>query len=312
MSILNVFGGKDSSQENIPVVKLTVIGTSAAGKTYLLNAIHRLIFGGITLKNGLRIGVLDAQDTTMRFNEIETNVRVMQKALLPSTDMKYDFGFRLFRQVKPVIHIVYHDDVGQILTDDDEKRKSSRGEFLKTLSQATVLWLLLPIQVDKDGKYLGISNKDILLAEGYLQDALQNRTSPLAFAILLTKADILEDLEQEKAKQELRELHTKLKNRFEWLIGCDFISTSALFPVSTFGFDNAQLITDPNGTNEKGSYTLRGTDLKPYNVDKLLLWSLSCACYQTPTPQIDDVVKREILTNLQQLDGLVFPLKGGQ
>jgi len=318
VSIINPFGnGKlKSSEENIPSVKLAVIGTSAAGKTYLLNAIHRLIFGGITLKNGLRIGVLNAQDTTVKFNEIETNVLLMQQTPLPSTAMKYDFDFRLFRQVKPVIHIVYHDNVGQILTDDDTKRNVSRNEFLKTLSQATVLWLLLPMQVDKDGKYLGISNKDILLAEGYLQDALQDRTSPLSFAILLTKADILEDLEQEKVKQELHTLHATLKARFEWLIGCDFISTAALFPISTFGFGNAQLIANSDSTNTTVAYTLRGNDLKPYNVDKLLLWSLSCACYQTPptpsTPQIDDVVKREILTNLQQLEGLIFSLKGGQ
>jgi len=262
------------------------------------------------------MGALDAQDTTVKFNEIETNVKLMQKMPLPSTAMKYDFDFRLWYRIKPAIHIVYHDSVGQILTDIDPKRNPSRSEFLKVISQATVVWLLLPMQVDKNGKYLGISHKDILLAEGYLQDALQNRTdrSPLAFAILLTKADVLNNLEQEITKQELHTLHSKLKDRFEWLTSNDFISTAALFPVSTLGFDNAQLVTNDN--DETVAYTLRGNDLKPYNVDKLLLWSLSSACYQSVTAssalQVDDVVKRELLNNLQQLEGLIFTLKGGQ
>ncbi len=318
MGILDIFGGGGgtSPPKDMPVVKLAVIGTSSAGKTYLLNAIHRLIFGGITLKNGLRIGALNAEDTTVKFNEIEGNVRLMQKMPLPSTAIKYDFDFRLWHQVKPVLHIVYHDNVGQILTDGDPKRNPSRNDFLKIISQANVVWLLLPMQVDREGKYLGIAQKDILLAEGYLQDALQNRTnrSPLAFAILLTKADVLVDLEQESTKQELHSLHATLKARFEWLIGCDFISASALFPISTLGFGNAQLFANSDTSDEVGAYTLLGNDLKPYNVDKLLLWSLSCACYQnisSSTTKVDDIVTREILNNLQQLDGLVYVLKGG-
>jgi hypothetical protein len=318
MGILDIFGGGGgtSPPKDMPVVKLAVIGTSSAGKTYLLNAILRLIFKGLPLKNGLRIGALNAGDTTVKFNEIEGNIRLMQKMPLPSTAIKYDFDFRLFHQIKPALHVVYHDNVGQILTDGDPKRNPSRNDFLKIISQANVVWLLLPMQVDKEGKYLGIAQKDILLAEGYLQDALQNRSnrSPLAFAILLTKADVLEDLEQESTKQELHSLHATLKARFEWLIGCDFISASALFPISTLGFGNAQLLANSDTSDEVGAYTLLGNDLKPYNVDKLLLWSLSCACYQnisSSMTKVDDIVSREILNNLQQLDGLIYFLKGG-
>lgn len=318
MAILeNIFGSKDKiAQGDLPIVRLAVIGTGSAGKTYLLNAIHRLIFGGITLKSGLRIGALTAEDTTVKFNEIEANIKLMQKMPLPATAIKYDFDFRLWRQVKPVLHIVYHDNVGQILTDSDPKRNPSRKDFLKIIAQANVIWLLLPMQVDKEGNYLGIAQKDILLAEGYLQDALQKRNnqSPLAFAILLTKADVLEDLEQDSSKQELHSLHETLKARFEWLIGCDFISAAALFPISTLGFGNAQLVANSDSSDEASTYTLRGNDLKPYNVSKLLLWSLSCVCYQNVTESIskvDDIVTREILNNFQQLEGLVYTFKGG-
>lgn len=315
MAILDIFGPKSPQQGNLPVAKLAVIGTSTAGKTYLLNAIHRLVFGGITLGK-VRLGALSAEDTTIKFNQIEENIKLMQKSLLLGTAMKYDFDFRLLHQVTPVLHIVYHDSVGQILTDPDPKKNSSRNEFLKTLSQANVVWLLLPMQVDKQGNYLGISQKDILLAEGYLQDALQNRTSrsPLAFAILLTKVDVLEDLEQEKNKQELHKLYTDLKTRFEWLIGCNFISASALFPISALGFGNTQLLVSSENDRETANYTLLGNDLKPYNVSKLLLWSLSCVCYQnssSPESKVDSVITKEILTHLQQLDGLVYALKGG-
>jgi len=315
--MLDIFGrtGGKSSQESIPIVKLAVIGTGNSGKTYLLNAIHRLIFGGITLKNGLSIGAQSAQDTTVKFREIETNIKLMQKDSLPRTTMKYDFDFCLWHRVKQVVHIVYHDSVGQILTDPDPKRNASRGEFLKVISQATVVWLLLPMQVDKNGEYIGINHKDVELAKGYLRDALQNRASPLAFAILLTKADVLNNLEQEPSKQELHKLHVWLKNEFGFLTSNDFISVAALFPISTLGFDNAQLVT--NDKDETVDYILRGNDLKPYNVDKLLLWSLTSACYQSSpadsATQVDDVVKRELLNNLHQLEGLNLALKeGGQ
>jgi len=318
MGILNIFGSGDriTAPKDLPVVKLAVIGTSSAGKTYLLNAIHRLIFGGIPLKNGLRIGALSAEDTTVKFNEIEGNIRLMQKMPLPSTAVKYDFDFMLWHQVKPALHVVYHDNVGQILTDDDPKRNPSRNDFLKIISHANVVWLLLPMQVDKGGKYLGINHKDILLASGYLTDALQNRTSrsPLAFAIVLTKADVLEDLEREETKQELQSLHATLKASFDWLIGCDFISAAALFPISTLGFGNTQLFSNSDSSDEVGTYTLLSNDLKPYNVGKLLLWSLSCACFQnvsSSTTKVDDILTREILNNLQQLEGLVYVLKGG-
>jgi hypothetical protein len=188
---------------------------------------------------------------------------------------------------------------------------------LKTLSRANVIWLLLPLQVDKDGKYLGVSKKDKVLADGYLQDAFERRSSssPVAFGILLTKADVLDDLESEKAKQELRKLHGELKSHFDWLISCDFISAAALFPVSTLGFGNANIFEDKNSTtpdsnDQLASYVLRGNDLKPYNVDKLLMWSLACATQQPPIQDsIDATTEQNILNNYLRLDGLVYSLK---
>ena len=313
MALLNMFGSKPPQQGDTPVVKVAVIGISTAGKTYLLNAIHRLIFGGITFGK-IRLGALSAEDTTVKFNQIQENINLMQKVPLPGTAIKYDFDFRMLYQVTPVLRIVYHDSVGQILTDSDPKRNPSRNEFLKTLSQANIVWLLLPMQVDKEGRYLGISQKDIWLATGYLQDALQNRTNPLAFAILLTKADVLEDPEQEKSRKALHSLHTELKEAFEWLIGCDFVSDSVLFPISALGFGNTKFVASEENDHETGTYLLSGTDLKPYNVKKLLLWSLYCGVHyqnlSSSGPKVDDVVRREISSHLQQLDGLFYPLKG--
>ena len=303
-------------QENIPTVKLAVLGTSTAGKTYLLNAIHRLINGKLLLRDGLRIGALNAQDAAVKIKDIKDNILWMQRAPLPSSETKYNFSFNLFKNMDPAIHVVYHDNVGQILTEVNQKMNSLRPDFLKSISEATIVWFLLPMQTDKEGRYTGVSDEDVLIVESYLQEALQNRKSPLAFAILLTKADVLEDLEQEQSKQELYRLHTELKSRFQWFLEGDFISAAALFPISTLGFGNAQLVTDVNNT-EKAEYILRSNDLKPYNVDKLLLWSLSCACYQAPTvaanstPQIDEAVKRGIKNTLSQTDGLIFTLKDG-
>lgn len=309
-----IFTSNNSSKNkkediNTSEVKLSVIGTGAAGKTYLLNAIHNLIMKGMGgLKNGLRIGSLGAYETTLGSIKIEDNIEAMKSSALISTDEKYDFEFQLFHKVKPIVKITYHDNVGQILTHNTESINSMRSKFIDDIKKSEIVWILLPAQVDQNGQYLGsISGKDIALAEGYLQEALQDRPSnfPLVLAILLTKADVL-GLDG-NGQNEFVKIKDGLADRFDWLISCDFLSSAAFFPISAMGFDNTRLA----GMEERGCpiYLLSGDDLKPYNINKLLLWSLASVAYQNKLLKLDETVKKNLASSLQNMEGLVYPLK---
>lgn len=300
---------KKNDETTIAEVKLSVIGTGAAGKTYLLNAIHSLIMKGMGgLKNGLRIGSLGAYETTKGSIKIEENIEAMKSSCLISTDEKYDFEFQLFYQVKPIVKITYHDNVGQILTHNNESINNMRETFIEDIKRSEIVWILLPAQVDQNGQYLGsISGKDIALAEGYLQEALQDRPAnfPLVLAILLTKADVL-GLD-DNGQKEFDKIKDVLSDRFDWLISCNFLSSAAFFPISAMGFDNTRLA----GLEERGSpvYLLSGNDLKPYNINKLLLWSLASAAYQNKSLKLDDNIKKNLANSLQNMDGLIYSLK---
>ena len=297
-----------------PEVKLTVIGTGASGKTYLLNAIHNLIMKDMGIRHGLKISALNAEEMTKLSIDIENNIESMKTSPLLSTFIRYDFTFQLYHQTKPIIKIIYRDDVGQILTNNSDDVNKMRSNFINDIKKAEVVWVLLPAQADKDGQYLGcVSDKDIALAEAYLQDALQNRPTnhPLVLAILLTKADILKsDLDDDNSKNEFEKISTILSDRFDWLVSCDFISSAAFFPVSAMGLNNTRL----SGEMDRGAptYFLNGNDLEPYNITKLLLWSLAAAGYHNKNLKIDESLKRSLTNSLNDIEGIIYPIKSNE
>lgn len=292
-------------------MKLGIIGTSTAGKTYLVTAINRLVLGGkLRLTDSLEITVVDGIDTTKRLQETKDVIDIMQQQALGSSVVGKDFDFRLVHGgIDDVVAITYHDHVGQALTDADSSKDQSRSELISNVSKSDVIWFLLPLQVDNVGKYAGVKMDDLVLAQAYLRDCLRERVnsgiaSPLAFAIVVTKADILGTAEFFKEKQEIIDLCDDLKSRFEGLIGSQHISVAAFFPVSVLGFDNAEFVSENNET----TFLLASNDLQPYNVDRLLLWSLLAAAYQKEG-QVDDKVRRSILKNLTGLSGFMYSFK---
>jgi len=304
--------------DNTSAINLGIIGTSTAGKTYLVNAINYLTLNGkLNLKNNLWISVESGFDVARRTDDLDKFIEYIKRRAFPFTVEPEDFTFSLLDTDNSVCDIVYHDSVGQILTDADPKKNPSRKEFIKTISQGAIVWLLIPMQVDKDGEYCGIKMKDAMLAKAYLLDVLRDRPKnlpPIAVAIVLTKADVLNDLESDKnSKNKLNETIKDIKEQFNPLINSNNISVVALFPISAIGFDNAKFTPSNEAEHLPSTFTLAGHTIKPYNVDKLLLWSLAYFMYQSThndTP-IDGNIKQGILQSLQELNGLMYPLKGG-
>jgi hypothetical protein len=304
-----------TSSDDIPTVKLGIIGTSTAGKSYLVTAINYLVLNSdIKLNNNLSLDVADGVSTARRLDELRASIEIMRTQALPGNDARKNFTFRLVHGIKPICTIAYDDNVGQVLTNvTDPRNNPLRNEFIKAIKTSDVIWLFVPMQVDQSGECSGIKRDDLILTKAYLVDALQSRSdnSPLALAIVLTKIDVLGDIESDSSKKKLTSIAQSIKEFFTATISSPMISVAALFPISALGFDNTKFIYSETDLRNPTTFTLSGNTIRPYNVDKLLVWSLSCFMYQNTNVQIDGSIKQAILQNIQEKDGLIYVLKAG-
>lgn len=311
--IIDSIGGMlqpKSKPKKLPEVKLGIIGTSTAGKTYLVTAINSLVLGGkLVLTDGLEIAVINGIDTTTRLEDVKDTVNLMKQQALSSTVANKEFHFRLIYGIDDVVAITYHDHVGQVLEESDSDKDQLRANFVRNIAESNVVWFLLPLQVDSTGRYIGVLMDDIVLAKAYFRDGLRQRvnsgiTSPLVFAIALTKVDVLGTTGLLQEKQELVDIYRDLKAHFQGIVGSEHISVAAIFPISVLGFENTEFVNE----HDKSEFLLAGKDLQPYNVDRLLLWSLLSVTYQENS-QVDEKVRRSILKNLSGLSGFMYSFK---
>jgi len=296
----------------VPEVGLGIAGTSNSGKTYLLQALQKRILE-MTLSSGLEVGAVSGRDTTVLYKDVEHAEQAMPKGPLPSTIEAAAFRYALFDGAQRVLDFIYHEAIGQLLThiNGAHEHERNREQFVNTLVQANVVWVLLPMQCAPTGEPLGLHARDMHLTKGYLREALSRRPAnrPVSIALLLTKADLLGDTPQ-SALQRMQVVANQVAETFSPLLANSRnVAVAAVFPISALGFGNVQRLD----TDAEPQWGLReGAEMEPFNVDKLLLWALVCGVTQQQQPQdaqrYRDVVRR-LTTDLGRLPGVVWSLK---
>lgn len=264
-------------------IRLAVIGKGASGKTVMRAAVQKI---GLRrrLGEGFEFGPLNRLDTKATIRSISDAEKKAYESIIQRTTKAEDFRYALFRAENEFFTFLYSDAIGQLLSDTDEQggpNQDAHYEFMKVLSTADVIWACLPLNVSGDGATF--DEDDCSTIKSYLRDILKKRVegSAFALAVTLTKADRAASIQgnHESARPVLDVLMKKARHEFEDLIRYSpKVSNGAVFPVSAFGFGNAQKL---EGISDA---TIVNKEMEPWNVDTLLFWSLDCGLLQPGQP----------------------------
>jgi|ERR1700733_11311774 len=276
-----------NQQNSSPEIRLGIAGQGDAGKTVLLRAIETILCD-INPGPGLELADLNAELAKKRYSELHEATEAFRTQGSVRTTTARDFRYAVVDGTKQVMTFVYHDAIGQLLqqTELDDPDKKKHAEFVNKLSHADILWAVIPVR-DVGGD-IGIQMQEISIVKQYIADAIRLRearsdASKVSVAVVLTKADVLGQGGFDEAKPTLAKLVNQIGDRFFNLIErSPSIWSGVVFPVSAFGFENSTLqetSTDSQHHDEK-RYLVDGDSLNPWNIDKLLLWSLASGLEQ--------------------------------
>jgi GTPase SAR1 family protein len=283
MSLWKQNGAQQHEDAPPPVVRLGVVGQEAAGKTCMLNGLRHVmrdtkLVSGLEFSRGSPEEVLE--DLRIR-NLIDTTTG---KNALASTRATESFIYYIRQGYTRVLKLIYHDHIGQMIMMTKAElgdREGERKTFLNNVKDAHVLWAVVSLHRSPDGK-IWLDRDEADVVKSYVTEALERRSDaePLTLAVVVTKADLIlgADGDEKKIKQELmRTVDEQFRNLAEY---SRRVNAAAVFPTSAFGWDNSEEIADKPGF----SRTTKGR-MEPYNLDKLLLWSLVQGLEQPRKPR---------------------------
>jgi hypothetical protein len=200
------------------------------------------------------------------------------------------------------LRFIYHDHIGQMLKMTRAElgdRESERKAFFNDVKDAHVLWAVVSLHRSPDRK-IWLDRDEVDIVKSYLNEALERRSDaePLTLAVVMTKADLVSgaDGDERKTKLELmRTVADQFRNMAEY---SRRVNAAAVFPTSAFGWDNSEDITDKPGF----SRTTKGR-MEPYNLDKLLLWSLVQGLEQPRKPRHPNGLDFKVANRLNEVLG---------
>lgn len=275
-----------------PVIKLGIIGQGESGKTCMLNAVRRTVLNQ-SLGDKLYYGALSATEMKILIDELAKAESALAKGSLGMTYVANEYSHAINEGAKTVLSFIYYDAIGQLLKHVDIKGDELRRhvEFQKRMSIADVLWAVIPLY--KTTKGCSISSTELQVIMSYVKDAVDERPEnrKVSIGILLTKADIAGTSESANTKTILDNIASEVVKKFKPLIQYDDrVWSSCVFPVSSFGFDNVvereiQLTTTKEAVQQL--VLNENNNLEPWNIHKLILWSLICGLSQ-PRPRTED------------------------
>lgn len=302
-------------------VRIGVIGKGASGKTVMHLAIQKLVLS-TRLEDGFELDTPDEEGLKELIRSVNKAEQKVSTSLLPRSTTAGDFCYCVYRAEHTYLKFIYHDAIGQLLSvvNDGQPNKDENYAFKSRLFEADVIWAYLPIA--DSGERARFIEYDAAVVKSYLRSVLKERhpDSRLSVAVVLTKADRTANMQgsMEGAATRLENLMEHARDVFSSIILSDKIASAAVFPVSAFGWNNAQELEGVNDSaivNEK---------LEPWNVDALLFWSLSCAVQQPGQPtrvrtkmQLDAtaMLQPALASSLEKLDNQgtrIRVIKGGR
>jgi hypothetical protein len=228
--------------------------------------------------------------------------------------------------------------IGQVLThtlpESEAGQQTHYGEYLKSLVNAHVLWVMVPCPPPNPGardrrRYAN----DLRITIAYLREALRLRPlkQPAAVALVLSKIDTLfQDAEEARASLPDDVLRRALGPLVHLIDKSARVSDAAVIPVTAFGFGNA-VLREPGGEREgalpepadepfgaEPLWLLReGVAPEPFNLDTLFLWTLLFGLFNQAGHGVVEAeeevgeICRMLGEDLNAADPWLLPLKGG-
>lgn len=323
-------------REDRPEVRIGCVGRGHAGKTALFQALGDGLIGDF-LPSGLHLDAADPREVARMIRESEHAQRLLQKSGLPPTVEVSQTQYCLYQGDEPRVDCRLREVIGQVLThtlpDSDEKLQAQYTDYLKSLVNAHVLWVVVPCPpaspAPRDRRRY---SNDLRITVAYVREALRLRTAgePVAVAFVLSKTDALfasaDEARAALSDDVLRRALGPLVNLVEQ---SGRVADAAIFPVSAFGFGKAVLRSDggertgtaPGSAEEpfgdEPIWLLREDELpEPHNLDSLFLWSVLMGLLNQPGagpegPHGLETACRMLRDDLEAGNPWLVPVKGG-
>jgi hypothetical protein len=306
-------------------IRLGVIGQAGTGKTELIRALQMLLMQNLIDPGpGLEFASVDhqsAKEMDADFKAHEANV--VRESPVRSEEAR-DFEFALKQGGNTVCRFIYHDAIGQLIDTHDlnEDGRNKENAFIEKITHCNVLWVVMPIRVKYDEVIIDLSKISII--KSYISKAIKDRlkkgiSSKISVALVMTRSELVGPEERQETLDMIEVACDSIIEDFKtFIIDHKAIWSSVLFPVSAFGFDNFIEVKIDGGQNDGSQgYYVAGRTYKPWNLSKLLLWSL-CAGVQQPTggllsgrPGLNSDLASRLTQALSQTKGPAKSVKAG-
>jgi hypothetical protein len=319
----------------VPEVRIGCIGRGHAGKTALFHALSDALLGDY-LPSGLHLDAADPREVARMIREVEEARRLLHSSGLPPTLVVSNTRYCVYAADRPRVVCGMREVIGQVLThtlpDSDPQLQTRYVEYLRSLVNAHVLWVVVPCPPADPGpgderRYAN----DLRITLAYLREALRLRTlkRPAAVALVLSKTDALFP-SLEEAREALTDdvLLRSLGPLVHLLQQSTRVSDAAVIPTTAFGFGKAVLReagaerheAPGSGDEPFGDEPIwllkEGEAPHPYNLDTLFLWSLLLGVLNQTDPDSEleperDGLCRMLRDDLESGDAWLVPIKGG-
>jgi hypothetical protein len=323
-----------------PTVRLELIGREHAGKTALYTAFMKGPLKG-TQPSGLQLGAKDPRVMTQWVHKaLQAYQDLGQRGLL-STLVPEVVEYYLCRGDDVTLLFQVREVVGQILShtklDSPPEEQAKYEEYVANLTQADVLWLILPIPPRGTPADLDRYEADLQILVSYLRAALRLRQTerPCSVALVLTKLDTVTASEAE-AREAFTEdsLVEALEPLVQVVTASRRVGEAMIVPVSAFGFGTAVVQADNAAkgklsaadTNPRWSSSLSqgepewilrpGLSPQPFNLTPLVWWTLltglihkEVAAAEGEKPELYTVAS-SLRDDLRAMNGWWVPLVG--
>lgn len=310
-------------------IQVILAGRANSGKTTLVDQIcSKLLMH--PLPSGLSFQGTSPRELARLLWHLHHRDALQHQAIRLATTTPRSIDLRLCDSGTTRAILSLEDPVGQLFTGSalrgEKMLRFQYEEFCRTSPQADVYWQFLPCvpreYTSDDIKRL---RTDICLTVGYIQDALNRRSSdqPAALGIIVPRIDIRypdADIARSRFRKELLDVLITL---LQPLTSRPELTEVALFPVSSLGFGTTRVLDLPHPDpdpfrsvtfGERDWRLLPGVDARPFNVVPLAIWTLLAGLRQrvvTDLEQSREAVHlgRTLKTDLQSLRAWYFPIK---